>query len=90
MAGGCGAKTLYVKPGPPGGNGKLSVELLDREIFYTLTEVKVLTAQWDQVTVNFLPMIAINPVCDSMAPSAPAERSTGCCWSRLGRKDSGL
>ena len=46
-------KTLYIAPGSPwendyieSFNGKLRDELLDREIFYTLGEAKVLTARW--------------------------------------------
>ena len=48
-----GAKTLYIEPGTPwengyveSFNGKLRDELLDREIFYTLLEVRVLTEQF--------------------------------------------
>ena len=51
----CGAKTLYTEPGPPWENGyiesfncKLRDDLLDREIFYTLTAVKMLTVQYRQ------------------------------------------
>ena len=51
-----GAKTLYIEPGSPwengyieSFNGKLRDELLDREIFYTMAEVKVLTAQYRQI-----------------------------------------
>lgn len=51
-----GAKTLYIEPGSPwengyieSFNGKLRDELLDREIFYTMEEVKVLTAQYRQI-----------------------------------------
>ena len=51
--GGVGAKTLYIEPGSPwengyveSFNGKLRNELLDREVFYTLLEVKVLTEQY--------------------------------------------
>jgi transposase InsO family protein len=50
-----GVQTLYVAPGSPwengyveSFNGKLRDELLDREIFYTLREAKVLTARWRQ------------------------------------------
>jgi hypothetical protein len=50
-----GAKTLYIEPGSPwengyveSFNGKLRDELLDREIFYTLQEVQVLTEQYRQ------------------------------------------
>ena len=46
-------KTLYIAPGSPWENGyiesfkcKLRDELLDREIFYTPGEAKVLTARW--------------------------------------------
>jgi transposase InsO family protein len=46
-------KTLFIEPGSPwengyieSFNGKLRDELLNREIFYTLTEAQVLTRQW--------------------------------------------
>ena len=48
-----GVKTLFIEPGSPwengyieSFNGKLRDELLNREIFYTLTEAKVLIAEW--------------------------------------------
>ena len=48
-----GVKTLYIEPGSPwengyveSFNGKLRDELLDREIFTTLQEAKVLLEQW--------------------------------------------
>jgi len=48
-----GAKTLFIEPGSPwengyieSFNGKLRDELLNREIFTTLTEAKVLIAGW--------------------------------------------
>ena len=48
-----GAGTLYIEPGSPwengyveSFNGKLRDELLDREVFYTLLEVQVLTGQY--------------------------------------------
>ena len=51
-----GAKTLYIEPGSPwengyveSFNGKLRDELLDREVFYTLLEVRVLTEQYRQI-----------------------------------------
>ena len=50
-----GAKTLCIEPGSPwengyveSFNGKLRDELLDRELFHTLREVQVLTAQYRQ------------------------------------------
>ena len=48
-----GVKTLYIEPGSPwengyieSFNGKMRDELLDREIFTTLDEAKVLIGQW--------------------------------------------
>ena len=53
--GGVGARTLYIEPGSPwengyveSFNGKLRDELLNREAFYTLLEVQVLTEQYRQ------------------------------------------
>ncbi len=50
-----GIRTLFIEPGSPwengyieSFNGKLRDELLNREIFMTLTEAKVLTEQWRQ------------------------------------------
>jgi len=50
---GWGARTLYIEPGPAwengyikSFNGKLRDELLDREVFYTLLEVTVLTERY--------------------------------------------
>ena len=46
-------QTLFIEPGSPwengyveSFNGKLRDELLDREIFYTLTEAKILLERW--------------------------------------------
>ena len=48
-----GVKTLFIEPGSPwengyieSFNGKLRDELLDREIFMTLEEAKILIEQW--------------------------------------------
>ncbi|MDP7358798.1 MAG: IS3 family transposase [Pseudomonadales bacterium] len=48
-----GVKTLFIAPGSPwengyneSFNGKLRDELLNREIFYTLKEVQILTERW--------------------------------------------
>ena len=53
--GGVGARTLFIEPGSPwengyveSFNGKLRDALLDREVFYTLLEVKVLAGQYRQ------------------------------------------
>jgi len=46
---------LFIEPGSPwengyveSFNGKLRDELLNREVFYTLTEAKILIEQWRQ------------------------------------------
>ena len=46
-------QTLFIEPGSPwengyveSFNGKLRDELLDREIFYTLTEAQILIERW--------------------------------------------
>jgi transposase InsO family protein len=51
--GALGVRTLYIAPGSPWENGyvesfigKMRDELLDREIFYTLAEAKVLIERW--------------------------------------------
>jgi transposase InsO family protein len=48
-----GVKTLFIEPGSPwengyneSFNGKLRDELLNREIFYSLKEMQILTEQW--------------------------------------------
>ncbi len=48
-----GVQTLFIEPGSPwengyneSFNGKLRDELLNREIFYTLKEVEILTERW--------------------------------------------
>ncbi len=48
-----GVKTLFIEPGSPwengyneSFNGKLRDELLNREIFYSLKEVQILTERW--------------------------------------------
>ena len=57
-----GVTTLYIEPGSPwengyieSFNGKLRDELLDREIFYTLMEAKVLTGRWRDHYNHFRP-----------------------------------
>jgi len=52
---GLGVKTLFIEPGSPwengyieSFNGKLRDELLNREIFTTLIEAKILIEQWRQ------------------------------------------
>jgi transposase InsO family protein len=57
-----GVKTLFIEPGSPwengyieSFNGKLRDELLNREIFTTLTEAKVLIADWRKEYNQFRP-----------------------------------
>jgi len=62
-----GVKTLFIEPGSPwengyieSFNGKLRDELLDREIFTTLEEAKVLINQWRREYNQIRPHSAIN------------------------------
>ena len=71
--GGVGARTLYIEPGAPwengyveSFNGKLRDELLDREVFYTLLEVQVLTEQYRQTYNQIRPHSSLG-----YQPSAP-------------------
>ena len=57
-----GVKTLFIEPGSPwengyieSFNGKLRDELLNREIFTTLTEARVLLTQWKREYNHFRP-----------------------------------
>ena len=59
-------KTLYIAPGSPwengyieSFNGKLRDELLDRGIFYTLGEAKILIERWRQEYNTFRPHSAL-------------------------------
>lgn len=61
-----GVSTLFIEPGSPwengyieSFNGKLRDELLDREIFYTLGEAKVLIERWRQEYNTFRPHSAL-------------------------------
>lgn len=62
-----GVKTLFIEPGSPwengyieSFNGKLRDELLNREIFYTLTEAKVLIEDWRKEYNGFRPHSALH------------------------------
>ena len=68
-----GARTLYIEPGPPWDigytenfNGKFRDELLVRQIFYTLLEVRVLTQQYRQTYNRIRPHGSLG-----YRPSAP-------------------
>jgi len=74
-----GAKTLFIEPGSPwengyveSFNGKLRDELLDREIFYTLNEVEVVTEQWRQAYNQVRPHSALG-----YRPPAPEAIAVG-------------
>ena len=78
--GNVGARTLYIEPGSPwengyveSFNGKLRDELLDREIFYTLQEVQILTEKYRQTYNGIRPHSSLG-----YRPPAPqAVRSPG-------------
>ena len=62
-----GVKTLFIEPGSPwengyieSFNGKMRDELLDREIFTTLEEAKILINQWRRKYNHFRPHSAKN------------------------------
>ncbi len=62
-----GVNTLFIEPGSPwengyieSFNGKLRDELLNREVFYTLTEAKVLIAEWKKEYNGFRPHSALD------------------------------
>jgi len=69
-----GVKTLFIEPGSPwengyveSFNGKLRDECLNREIFYTLTEARVLIERWRQEYNGFRPHSSLG-----YRPPAPA------------------
>jgi transposase InsO family protein len=60
-------KTLFIEPGSPwengyieSFNGKLRDELLNREVFYTLAEAKVLIEEWRREYNGFRPHSALH------------------------------
>ena len=77
--GGVGARTLYIEPGSPwengyieSFNGKLRDELLDREVFYTLLEVRVLTERYRQTYNRVRPHSSLGyrpPAPETMLPA---------------------
>ena len=74
-----GVKTLFIEPGSPwengyieSFNGKLRDELLNREIFYTLIEAKVLIEQWRKEYNQVRPHSSLNyrpPVPEARIPA---------------------
>jgi transposase InsO family protein len=76
-----GVGTLFIEPGSPwengyveSFNGKLRDELLDREIFYTVTEAKVLIERWRLEYNTIRPHSSLGyrpPAPEAMRPSEP-------------------
>jgi transposase InsO family protein len=79
-----GVKTLYIEPRSPwengyneSFNGKLRDELLNREIFYTLREAKVMAEQWRKEYNRVRPHRSLGyrpPAPEAIAPS-PIEQA---------------
>ena len=73
-------QTLFIEPGSPwengyveSFNGKLRDELLDREIFYTLTEAQILIERWRRQYNTVRPHSALGyrpPAPEAMMPAA--------------------
>jgi putative transposase len=84
-----GVKTLYIEPGSPwengyveSFNGKLRDELLNGEIFYTLTEARVLVERWRREYNTVRPHSALRyrpPAPEAVAIGTPA---AGCATRR--------
>ena len=84
-----GVKTLFIEPGSPwengyveSFNGKLRDELLDREIFYTLLEAKVLIERWREHYNRIRPHSALGylppaPEAITLMPLAAADAALG-------------
>ena len=76
-----GARTLYIEPGSPwengyieSFNGKLRDELLDREVFYTLLEVRVLTERYRRIYNQVRPHSSLGyrpPAPEALLPADP-------------------
>ena len=74
-----GVQTLFIEPGSPwengyvaSFNGKLRDELFDREIFYTLTEAKILLERWRREYNTVRPHSALGyrpPAPDAIMPA---------------------
>ena len=79
--GGVGTRTLYIKPRAPwengfieSFNGKLRDELLDREIFSTLLEFRVLTERYRQTYNRVRPHSSLGyrpPAPETFLPAGP-------------------
>ena len=82
-----GARTLYIEPGSPwengyieSFNGKLRDELLDREVFYTLLEVRVLTERYRRTYNRIRPHSSLGyrpPAPETLLPADPVPVPVG-------------
>ena len=79
-----GVKTLYIEPGSPwqngyneSFNGKLRDELLNREIFYTLKEAKILIERWRQEYNTIRPHSALGYKPPAPEAIGPIPRASG-------------
>jgi transposase InsO family protein len=83
-----GVKTLFIEPGSPwengyneSFNGKLRDELLNREVFSTLTEAQVLIERWRQEYNTFRPHSALKY--KPPAPEATQARLLNPTWLQI-------
>ncbi len=82
-----GARTLYIEPGSPwengyieSFNGKSGDELLDRELFYTLLEVRVLTERYRRTYNQVRPHSSLGyrpPAPEALMPADPVPVPAG-------------
>ena len=82
-----GTGTLYIEPGSPwengyieSFNGKLRDELLDREVFYTLPEVRVLTERYRRTYNQVRPHSSLGyrpPALEALMPADPVPVPAG-------------
>ena len=87
-------ETLFIEPGSPwengsveSFNGKLRDELLDREIFYTLTEATILIERWRREYNTVRPHSALGyrppaPDANRLAASANELAELEMCWEQ--------
>ena len=88
-----GVKTLFIEPGSPwengyceSFNGKLRDELLQRELFYTLKEAKVLIERWRNHYNTIRPHSALGyrpPAPETIVPSEWATSAAAPCSAAL-------
>jgi len=87
-----GVKTLYIEPGSPWENGyvesfigRFKDEYVDREIFYTLTEAKVLIERWRNHYNRVRPHSALGyrPPAPETIAVGPRRAALRCAWAPL-------